>query len=37
MLQRALIKSDRTVFIQKDCYRNGLIMCIVVHEVCHQK
>ena len=32
MLQRALIKSDKTVFLRKKCYRNGLIMCIVVHK-----
>ena len=34
MLQRALIKLDKT---QKNCYRNDLMMCIVVHETCCQK
>ena len=37
MLQRALIKFDKTVFLRKSCYRNGLIMCIVVHETRRQK
>ena len=38
MLQRALIKSDKTVVLRnKDCYRNGLIMYIAVHETRHQK
>ena len=37
MLQRALIKSDKTVLLQKNCYRNGLIIFIVVHEKCRQK
>ena len=32
MLQGALIKFDKTVFLRKICYRNGLIMCIVIHE-----
>ena len=32
MVQRALIRFDKTVFLRKNCYRNGLIMCIVVHE-----
>ena len=34
MLPRALIRSDKTVFLQKNCYRNGLIMCIVTRETC---
>ena len=33
MFQRALTKSS----YEKKCYRNGLLMCIVVHETCHQK
>ena len=37
MLQRALIKFDKNVFFQKNCYRYGLIMCTVVHKTCHQK
>ena len=37
MLQRALIKFNKTVFLQKNCYRNGLIMCIVVYEKRWQK
>ena len=37
MLQGALIKFAKTVFLQKNCYRNGLIMCIVVHEARRQK
>ena len=37
MLQRALIKSDKTVLLQKNCYRNGLIIFIVVHEKRRQK
>ena len=37
MRQRALIKSNKTVFLQNNCYRNGLIMCIVAHETRHQK
>ena len=32
MFQGALIKFDKTFFLQKNCYRNSLIMCIVVHE-----
>ena len=37
MLQRALIQFDKTVFLRKNCYKNGLIMCIVVHKTRHQK
>ena len=37
MFQRALIKFNKTVFLQKNCYRNGLIMCIVAHEKRWQK
>ena len=37
MLQGALIKSDKTVFLPKICYRNGLIMCIAIHETRGQK
>ena len=33
MLQGALIKFDKTVFLRKNCYKNGLIMCIVVQEM----
>ena len=32
MLQGALIKFDQTVFLRTICHRNGLIMCIVIHE-----
>ena len=32
MLQGALIKFDKTVFLRKICYKNGLIMCIVINE-----
>ena len=35
MLQGALIKFDKTVLLRKICYRNGLIMCIVIHETRH--
>ena len=31
MLQGALIEFDKTVFLQKNFHRNGLIMCVVVH------
>ena len=37
MFQGASIKFDKTVFLQKSCYRNGLITCIVVHETHRQK
>ena len=37
MPQRTLIKFDKTVFLQKNGYRNDLIMCIVVHETRCQK
>ena len=37
MLQGALTKFDKNVFLRKICYRNGLIMCIVVHEARRQK
>ena len=37
MLQGALVKFDKTVFLRKICYRNGLIMCIAIHETRHQK
>ena len=37
MLQRTLINSDKTVFLKKNCYGNGLIMFIVVHETRCQK
>ena len=37
MLLRALIKSDKTVFLRIILYRNGLIICIVVHETLCQK
>ena len=37
MLQGALIKFDKTVFLRKICYRNGLTMCIVIHETRRQK
>ena len=29
MLQGALIKCDKTILLQKNCFRNGLIMCII--------
>ena len=33
MLQGALIKIDKTVYLRKkNCYRNGLIMCVVVRK-----
>ena len=37
MLRRALTKSDKTVFLLNNCYRNGLVMCIVVQETRRQK
>ena len=37
MLQRALIRSDKTVFLGKNYYRNGLIIRIVVRETRCQK
>ena len=37
MLQGALVKFDKTVLLRKNCYRNGLIMLIVVHEMRRQK
>ena len=38
MLQGALIKFDKTVFLRKkNCYRNDLIMLIAVHETHRQK
>ena len=37
MVHRALIKSDKTVFLQKNCSRNGFMMSIVVHETHRQK
>ena len=37
MPQGALIKFDKTAFLRKICYRNGLIMCIVIHEMHRQK
>ena len=37
MLQGALIKFDKTVFLRKICYRNGLLMCIVNHETRREK
>ena len=37
MLQRALIKFDKTVFLRKNSYKNGLVMCIVVHKARRQK
>ena len=37
MLQGTLTRFDKTVLLQKNCYRNGLIMCIDVHETRHQK
>ena len=37
MLQGTLMKFDKTVFLQKNCYGNMLIMCIVVHETRHHK
>ena len=37
MLQGALVKFDKTVFLQNICYRNGLIMCIVIHETRREK
>ena len=37
MLQRALINSDKTASLQKNCYRNGLIISIAVHERSRQK
>ena len=37
MLQGALIKFEKTAFVRKNCYRNGLIMCIVVQETRRQK
>ena len=37
MLQRALINFDKTVFLRKNCYRNGSIMWIVVHETRRKK
>ena len=26
MLQGALVKFDKTIFLRKNCYRNGLVM-----------
>ena len=38
MLLGALAKFDyKTVFLRKNIYRNGLIMCIAVHETRRQK
>ena len=37
MLQEALIKFDKTVFLRKNYYKNGLIVGIVVHKTRHQK
>ena len=37
MLQGALVKFDKTAFLRKICYRNGLIMCIAIHQTRHQK
>ena len=37
MLQGALIKFDKAVFLRKNCYRNGLTMCIFLHETRRQK
>ena len=37
MLQRPLTKSDKTVFLRKNCYRNDLIICLVLHEKRRQK
>ena len=37
MLQGALIKFDKTVFLRKICFRNGLIMCIVTKRVAKNK
>ena len=37
MLQGALIEFDKTVFLQKISYRNGLIICVVVQERRRQK
>ena len=37
MLQGALTKFDKTVFSRKNCYRNDLIMYIVVHKMYRQK
>ena len=37
MLQRPLIKFDKTVFLRKYYCTNDLIMCIVVHETRRQK
>ena len=37
LLQGAFVKFDKTVFLRKICYRNGLVMCIVVHKMRCQK
>ena len=37
MHKGALINFDKIDILQKNCYRNGLIMCIVVQENRRQK
>ena len=37
MLHTALTNFDKTCLPTKNDYRNGLIMCIVVHETHRQK
>ena len=37
MLQGTLTRFDKTVLLRKNCYRNGLIMCIDARETRHQE